>query len=71
MSSASRPITSRNRRPVVDPDGKVYPAVVDAAVAYGFAASNIWLKVRLQRQGWRFLDEEPRQPAAPSPSRGE
>jgi hypothetical protein len=56
---------------VIGADGAVHRSIVDAAKAQGVSISTIWQRATLQRGGWRFVDEPPRQPAAPSsPSEG-
>jgi hypothetical protein len=73
MSSASASPSRRSPapRPVVDANGVVHRSIVDAAIAQGVSISAIWQRAALQRHGWRFADEAPRQPAAPSaPSEG-
>jgi hypothetical protein len=65
----SRPYVHRVRRAVVAGDGRIFASVTDAAVAYDVGPPSIWTKCRLQRDGFRFLDEAPRPPVARSSRR--
>jgi hypothetical protein len=65
-SDSSRPIIRRNRRRVIDEHGVCHPSITAAAEAHGLSMSYAYAKARLSRGGWRFADEVPWQPAAPS-----
>ena len=41
-------------RPVVDPQGRVWPSISAAAVAHRMLPSSLWPIVHLQRHGWRL-----------------
>lgn len=41
-------------RPVVDPQGRVWPSISAAALAHDMLPSSLWPQVHLQRHGWRL-----------------
>lgn len=43
-------------RPVVDPQGRVWPSISAAAIAHGVLPSSLWPLVHLQRHGWRLAE---------------
>jgi hypothetical protein len=68
MASEARvPPLRRNRRPVVDETGRVHPSLTEAAIANNLSLTHAWTRARLQRGGWRFLDEPLRHPS-PAPT---
>ena len=41
-------------RPVVDPQGRVWPSISAAALAHDMLPSSLWPLVHLGRHGWRL-----------------
>ena len=60
----------RPGRPVVSPDGTVYPSTLAASTATGIRQASIWQYAHQQWRGWRFADEAPRPSRAKSRKTG-
>lgn len=48
------PLRRHQPRPVVDPQGRVWPSISAAALAHDMLPSSLWPIVHLQRHGWRL-----------------
>lgn len=51
-----KPLRRHQPRPVVDPQGRVWPSISAAAIAHGVLPSSLWPLVHLQRHGWRLAE---------------
>lgn len=49
-------------RPVVDPQGRVWPSISAAALAHDMLPSSLWPLVHLARHGWRLARPDEREP---------
>jgi hypothetical protein len=58
------------RRPVKDHRGIVHRSCYEACIANNVSPAAGYYRARAGRQGWSFVDEAPRQPAASSSQEG-